>query len=103
MKVNTNQIVKNIANAIKNNPNKIEQLEKVKDITLHYTSDNNCRIVIEMYNNNIVRYIVNGTKSQTIVTYNTATKQIVRKPYKEIPWYTDFINCSINDILREVK
>lgn len=103
MKVNTNQIVKNIANAIKNNPNKIEQLEKVKDITLHYTSDSNCRIVIEMYNNNIVRYIVNGTKAQTIITYNTTTKQLVRKPYKQNPWYTDFINCSVNDILREVK
>ena len=103
MRINANQIVKNIANAIRNNYNKIEQLEKVKDITLNCTSDCNCTITIEMYNNNIVRYIVNGTRAQTTITYNTATKQIIRKPYKENPWYIDYIDCSINDILREVK
>lgn len=78
-----------VAQVIKRNETKRKQLEKVADICCHLTSDAGISIVAEMYSNNIVRFLITGTRCGMTITYNTLTWEIVRKPRGEKPWYTE--------------
>lgn len=94
-----NQIIKNIARIIRNKDKKIEQLNKVQSISINCTSDDHIRIKCELYHNNIVRYLIEGTMSGMTVTANTLTNEIVRKPRNEKAWYTAEVDCWASDIL----
>ena len=97
------QINKNIARIIKNNPKKIEQLNKVQDISIHCTSDDHIRIKCELYRNKIARYIITGTRSGMIITANIITGEIVRKPRSEKPWAEAETQTWVSDILKLVN
>ena len=102
-KANEKQIIKNIANIIKGNEKKIEQLDKVQSICVHCTSDDHIRIRCELYYNNIVRYLIEGTRCNMTITANTLTKEIVRKPRNEKAWYVAETDCWAGDILALVR
>lgn len=102
-RANKNQVIKNIARIIRNNEKKIEQLDKVQSISVHCTSDDHIRIKCEMYHNNIVRYLIEGTMSGMTITANTLTNQIVRKPRNEKAWYEAEADCWASDILSLVR
>lgn len=95
IKANKTQIVNNIALAIYNKPEKIKQLIKVQSITLEMTSDDHIDVTCEMYGNNIVRYLINGTRSNTTITVNTITNEITRKPYKVTSLYVSDISNNL--------
>ena len=101
MRANTEQVIKNIARIIRNNEKKIEQLEKVQGITMNCTSDDHIRIKCEMYQNNIVRYLIEGTMSGMTITANTLTNEITRKHRNEKAWYEAEVDCWASDILNK--
>ena len=103
MKANREQITNNIAALIRGNEKKIEQLVKVQEITMVCTSDDHLNITCEMYDNNIVRYLLNGTRSGMVVTANTATKEIIRKPNGIKPWQVAETDCWAWEILKKVR
>lgn len=76
-----------IAQVVKRNEKKRQQLEKVAEISCHLTSDAGINIEAELYNNNICRFLISGTRCGMTITYNTLTWEIVRKPRGEKPWY----------------
>lgn len=95
IKANKAQIINNIALAIYNKPEKVKQLIKVQSITIEMTSDDHIDVDCEMYGNNIVRYLIRGTRSNTTVTINTLTNEITRKPYKVNPLYISNISHNL--------
>ncbi len=97
------QIIKNIANLIKDNTKKIEQLRKVQDITFNLTSDDYIDIKMECYENNIVRYLIEGTRANMTITANVLKKEIIRKPRNEKPWYSANGRAWAYEILDEVR
>lgn len=99
---NREQIIKNIARIIKGNQKKIEQLNKVQSISINCTSDDHIRIKCELYMNNVVRYLIEGTRSGMTITANTLTNEIVRKHRNEDPWYEAETDCWASDILKKV-
>jgi hypothetical protein len=102
-KANTNQIIKNIAIILKHNPAKVKQLEKVWSISENCTSDNHIEIICEMYSNNIVRYLITGTRSGMTITANALTYEIVRKRRNEKPWIQRECECWCDDIFNQMK
>ena len=103
MTANRKQIIRNIVNIIKGNSKKINQLETVQDITFTCTSDDHINIICELYHGNIVRYVINGTRSGMVITADALTGEIVRKPYKENPWSVTETECYVSEILKEVR
>ena len=99
---NRKQVETNIANIIRGNRKKIEQLEMVKEISSHLTSDDGIRIICELYTGNIARYLITGTRCSMTVTANTITGEIIRKPRGTKPWYSDWVTTNATDILRKV-
>ncbi len=81
---------------------KKEQLERLKDITLNCTSDAGIDIDLELYDNSICRFIVNGTRSKMTITYNALTWELTRKPRNAKPWETAHIHANAYDILRKI-
>lgn len=102
-RANESQVIKNIARILRNNAKKVEQLDKVQSISVHCTSDDHIRIKCEMYYNNIVRYLIEGTMSGMTITANALTNQIVRKPRNEKAWYEAEVDCWASDILALVR
>lgn len=100
MKADRYQVAKNIANIIREHPEKVGQLEKLQAITVHLTSDDGIRVRCELYRNHIVRFRIFGTRSNMTVTGNPLTRDLTRKPYKERPWYVAETIGSASDILR---
>lgn len=99
-----NITVKRIALAIHDKPEKIAQLQKVKDITVGLTSDDGIKISEELYNGGVIRWIITGTRSQMTITYNVNTKQIVRKARNEKPFMTsEYSNIYCYEILEYMK
>lgn len=88
-----------IAQVIKRNSTKKTQLEKVAEISCHLTSDAGISIECEMYDNNIVRFLITGTRCGMTITYNTKTWEIVRKPRGAKPWYRTWESANAWDIL----
>lgn len=82
------------------NPQKREQLEKVQSICVSLTSDDACSVRWELFDNNITRIIVDGTRSQFRVCFNSITGELVRKPYKATPFHTaEKLNTHISDFM----
>lgn len=102
MKANEKQIITNIANIIRGKQNKIDQLVKVHSITLHCTSDDYIRVTCELYYNNIVRYLISGTRSSMTITANTLTGEIVRKPRNIKPWTVSEVGTYAGYILERL-
>lgn len=103
-KATEKMIVKNIARAIRGNEKKIEQLRKLKERCVYLTSSDGIHITAELYEGNIARFIIEGTRSNMTVTVNTITNQIIRKPRGAEPWYTvQAFNMNVSDIEEEVK
>lgn len=95
IKANKSQVINNIALAIYDKPEKVKQLIKVQSITIEMTSDDHIDVTCEMYDNNVVRYLIKGTRSNTTVTINTLTNEITRKPHKVNPLYTSDISHNL--------
>ena len=103
MRANREQVIKNIARIIRNNDKKIEQLQKVQGISINCTSDDHIRIKCELYQNNIARYLIEGTRSGMTITANTLTNELTRKHRNEKAWYEAEIECWAEDILKLVE
>lgn len=99
---NTAQIEKNIANILRSNPIKLNQMKTVQDICYHLTSDDGIWITAELYNNNIVRYLIQGTRSGMTITAHTLTNSITRKPIGVKPWATRIIDTRVSNILDRI-
>lgn len=95
IKANKAQVINNIALAIYDKPKKVKQLIKVQSITIEMTSDDHIEVTCEMYTNNIVRYLIKGTRSSATITVNTITNEIARKPYKASPLYISDISNNL--------
>lgn len=91
-----------IANVVRNNEKKMEQLKRVQSICLNLTSDDGISVDTEMYYDNIVRFRISGTRCGMVITYNTITGEIVRKPAGARPWHTEWEHIHVSDILRRV-
>lgn len=100
MRANREQILRNIALILKHNPQKVAQLEKVGDITVHMTSDDHVNIDIELYDNNIVRYLIEGTRSGCTMTVDMKTMKVIRKPRNLRPWVTAWTDMQVYEIVR---
>lgn len=92
MIINENMVIKRIADILKGNPVKMEQFARLISICIAYTSDTGVQIEVEMYPENIVRYIINGTRCNWVCTYNTQKNVVIRKPRNIKPWYSFRIN-----------
>ena len=97
------QIIKNIANILNANPEKIDALRKVQGITFHNTCDDFIYVRVELYEKNIERYLIEGTGARMTITANALTKEIVRKPGNEEPWHTEGRRARAHEILNEVR
>ena len=99
------QIFKNIAAILNDerNARKLEQFMTAYDITEHITSDGGCDIKAELYNGNIVRYIITGTRSNVTITANTITCEIVRKKRNEKPWQVVEFHANFEDIAQLIN
>ena len=93
-----NQIMQNIAVLIWDKPKKLEQLQKVGEITFTCTSDDYIYITAELYCNNLVRYLITGTRSNMTITANPITRQIIRKPRNLKPYMVAETECWVRDI-----
>ena len=94
--MNNRQILRHIARICLIHPKKMSQLETVQSISCNCTSDDAITIESELYNDNICRILITGTRSRMTMTFNTLTMEIKRKKRGEIPWYKDdfYANCS---------
>lgn len=96
------QIIRNIAVLIWDKPDKLAQLEKVQDISIHLTSDDGLRIMCEVYAGNVVRYLVQGTRSGMTITANSITREMMRKPRNSKPVYRKETYCIFaGDIMKQ--
>ena len=102
-RINANQVEKNIARILAGNTEKIKQLEKVEDISFHLTSDDGVDITCELYDNNIVRYLIKGTRCGMTITANTLTNEIMRKPRCIKPYRTDHVKSNVCYILARIE
>lgn len=100
MRASREQIIRNIAVILKHNPQKVAQLEKVGDITVHLTSDDSAWCEVELYYNNIVRYLITGTRSSCTITADLKTMQVIRKPRNAKPWANACVDLQVFDIIR---
>lgn len=92
-----------IAQVVRKHEVKRLQLEKVAEISCHLTSDAGIHITAELYNNNICRFLIEGTRCGMTITYHTLTLEIVRKPRGEKPWYTTTETANAWDILDKAE
>ena len=79
-KADSNQVARNIAYLIWDKAKKIEQLDKVQGITMNCTSDDHINVVGELHHGNIVRYLIEGTRSRMTITADTSTREMLRLP-----------------------
>ena len=89
-------VCKHIARIMSYNPNKARQVEKVASISFHLTSASSARVTCELYDGNIMRFLIVGTRSSCTITANTITNEIVRKPRGAKPWYETEIDVEID-------
>lgn len=101
-RVNPHQIAKNIARLIRDKPEKVRQLERARDITVHLTGDDYVYITCELYRDGIARYLIRGTRSGMTVTANVKTRELCRKPRNEKPWIDAETSMWAGEILREI-
>lgn len=92
-----------IAQICKRHEVKKAQLEMVQEISIHLTSDDGISIEVELYDNNICRFLITGTRSSMTITYNTLTWELCRKPRNAKPWYTNWMHTNAIEILKQVE
>ena len=93
-------VCKHIARIMSYNPSKARQVEKVASISSHLTSASSARVTCELYDGNIMRFVIVGTRSSATITANTITNEIVRKPRGAKPWYEIDVDVEIyHDIM----
>lgn len=91
----------NIGNVISDirNARKMEQFLTLQDICFTMTSDDFIEVKCELYDNNVVRYLIYGTRCNMTLTYNALTQKTVRKSRKARPWHTEEFKCRCDEIL----
>lgn len=82
---------------------KLADLDKMQGICLHLTSDDAMDVTVEMFNNNIIRYLIKGTRCNMTLCFNSMTFEICRKPRGENPWFSNSFSCYAGDILRDAR
>lgn len=92
-----------IAKVVNLHDKKRKQLEKVAEISCHLTSDAGIAVKTELYNNNICRFLITGTRCGMTITYNMLTWEIVRKPRGAAPWYTEWESANAWRILERAE
>lgn len=93
---NKRQLCMNLANVLRINETKMNQFLKIRDICEHLTSNDGITVEIELYDNNIVRYLIEGTRCKFTCTFNAIDKTVIRKPRNAKPFFTTWVkmNCS---------
>ena len=90
-----------------NDNNVLEKFKKLADRCYSLTSDYGVYIKVELYQNNIESYIIEGTRCNLRITYDNKNKKVVRKPYKAIPiMFSNFehFNCmDLEEIVNKIK
>ena len=85
----------------------MEKFRKLSDRCYTLTSDYGVYIKVEIYQNNIESYIIEGTRCKLRITYDNKNKKVVRKPYKSKPiMSSDFehFNCmDLEEIIKGIK
>lgn len=86
--------------------NIMEKFIKLADRCRALTSDYGISIKAEVYPNNIESYIIKGTRCKLRITYDNASKKVVRKPYSSKPiMFSNFeqYNClDLEEIVNEI-
>lgn len=100
---NSNQIARNIAVLLVHNPDKIRQLEEVRDISSHLTSDDGVQIDAEIYGGGVVRYLIHGTRCSMTLTANTLTNELTRKPRGAEPVFTAWLTMNTSDVFKVLE
>ena len=87
--------------------NTMEKFRKLSDRCYTLTSDYGIYIKVEVYQNNIESYIIEGTRCKLRITYDNKNKKVVRKPYKARPiMFSNFehFNCmDLEEIVNKIK
>ena len=87
--------------------NTMEKFKRLSDRCYTLTSDYGIYIKVEVYQNNIESYIIEGTRCKLRITYDNKNKKVVRKPYKAIPiMFSNFekYNClDLEKIIKDIK
>lgn len=97
------QIARNIAVILFHNPEKIRQLEQVKAICSHLTSDDGVCVDVEIYGGGVARYLIHGTRCGMTVTANTLTNEIMRKPRGAQPVFTSWVSMNTSDVFEVLE
>lgn len=82
---------------------KIMQLDKIQDISFHMTSDDVVNVTVELFNNNVIRYLITGTRCNMTLCFNSLSFALCRKPRGEVAWFTNSFTCHAGDILRDAR
>lgn len=99
-KANPRAVARNIARILRENPRKVEELSRVRDITVHLTSDDGLRVTVELYRDHVVRFLIRGTRSGMTLTADVMTCILTRKRRNEKPWLSDDVVTCAGDIFR---
>lgn len=91
-----------IADLCRRHDRKREQLARVVDITVTHTSDAGLDVVFEMYQGDVCRFVITGTRCGMVITYHALTNELCRKPRGARPWYTDASHINGYDIIRNI-
>ena len=84
--------------------NTMEKFKRLSDRCYTLTSDCGIYIKVELYPNNIESYIIEGTRCKLRITYDNASKKVVRKPYKARPiMFSNFENFNCLDLEKIIK
>ena len=86
-----------IADIIKENEIKIQQLQKVQSICMTITSDDGIDVDVELYSS-YTRYIITGTRCQMVICYDYNNKTFVRKKRNEKPELKKNYHTNCRDI-----
>ena len=90
-----------------NDNNAMEKFRKLSDRCYTLTSDYGVYIKVELYQNNIESYIIEGTRCKLRITYDNTNKKVVRKPYKSKPILSsnfEKYNCiDLEKIIKDIK
>ena len=87
--------------------NTMEKFKRLSDRCYTLTSDYGVYIKVELYQNNIESYVIEGTRCKLRITYDNNNKKVVRKPYKARPiMFSNFekYNClDLEKIIKDIK
>ena len=85
--------------ALRENQKKKSQFQKVVDFSQNLTSQDTLDVIVELYDDNIVRYLIEGTRSSMTLTVNALTNEVKRKPRNVRPWFIDATAIRVEKVL----